>query len=76
MRLTKANVLSMSTSENVRTGVLLYINDSIILQNRVQITSIDAQKRMNYLGAEPTRYQIDFTLLLFPTQRVGELNHL
>jgi hypothetical protein len=32
--------------------------------------------KMNYLGAEPTRYQIDFTLLLFPTQRVGELNHL
>jgi len=53
MRLTKANVLSMSTSENVRTGVLLYINDSIILQNRVQITSIDAQKRFNLKDIRP-----------------------
>jgi len=31
---------------------------------------------MNYLGAEPTRYLSDFNLLLFPTQWVGELNHL
>jgi acyl-CoA synthetase (AMP-forming)/AMP-acid ligase II len=31
---------------------------------------------MNYLGAEPTRYLSDFNLLFFPTQRVGELNHL
>jgi hypothetical protein len=34
------------------------------------------EAEMNYLGAEPTRYLSDFNLLLFPTQRVGELNHL